>query len=200
MYCLLPPTKIPLTSSSATYEASGIKVTMQNGTVCKKEECCLTMAVFINTTPCSYPENIQIISPVLMLHPNREVTLLKPIQITIPHFLLSKIDFKDNFAHIGVLKASQIGKNKNDKFRFEKMLGCKVIRFGINEDGDGIVTFEITHFCFFQLYADSAMKDLVSKETRYCLIRLDPKEDIFPRHYYYVLTYKLDLFIKVSSK
>ncbi len=197
MHCLLPPTKISLTSLSAAYEASGIKVTMQNGTVCKEDECCLTMAVFINTTPCSYPENIQKISPILMLHPNREVTLLKPIQITIPHFLRSKIDSEDNLAHIGVLKASQIG--KNDKFRFEKVLGCKVIRFGNNDDGDGTAIFEIEHFCFFQLYADSAIKELAMK-SRYCLCRLDPIEDTYPRLYYYVLTYKLDLFIKVSSK
>ncbi len=198
MHCLLPPIKQSFQSQH--FKASGIEVEIPNGAVAPEDsDCSITMAVFLNTTPCSYPCDVQEISPVVMLKPDKEVELLKPIKVTIPHFLRGKMDSEDNLAHMGVLKASDTSKNKNEIFKFEKLLdGCKLLHFGTNEDGDGIATFEIRHFCFLQLYADSSLHDKIALRTRYCLCRLDPKE-IKPSYtYYYVLTYKLEMFIKVS--
>ncbi len=198
MHCLLPPTKLSLTSEKQQFVAFGMEINIPDGAIAPEEDCCLAVAVFINTTPCSYPCDVQKISPVLMLKPDKEVSLLKPIHVTIPHFLRGKIDSEDNLAHIGVLKANDTRKNKNEKLRFEKLLECKILHFGTSKDGDETATFEISHFCFFQLYVDSSLQEKVSIKPKYCLCRLEPNDSAYPRTYYYVLTYKLEMFVKVN--
>lgn len=194
MHCLLPPTKILLTSQRQKFKVSGIEIDIPDGAL--EDDCSLTIAVFMNTAPSSYPCDIEQISPVLMLKPDKEVLLLKSIHVTIPHFLRGEIDSEDNL-DIGVLKANDTSRNKNETFKFEKLPGCKITHFGTNEDGDGTATFSLQHFCFFQLYADSSLQEKIALKSKYCLCRLKPKSaTVFP--YFYVLTYKLEMFIKVS--
>ena len=195
LHCSLPPTTILLTSVGQEYETSGLRIKIPDGAVKESVETTLTVAVVIATVPCTYPEDIKQISPVFMLHPNKKVDLKKPIEITIPHFLHGSVGSDSIEGHIGVLKASEKNSKTGSQYKFNKQSDCKV-HLGVNKEGEGFATFKVQHFCLFQLYSDTTVKEIAMKAA-YCLCRLEPRAERYPRVYYYVLTYKMRLFIQV---
>ena len=149
----------------------------------------------ITTLPCTYPNDVKQISPVFMPHPSIPVDLKKPIEITIPHFLHGSVAGTEIEDQIGVLKADHENLNAEAHYFFNKVKNCRVT-LGVSEEGEGVATFQVQHFCFFQLYSDSSSKERALKAA-YCLCRMEPRAEQYPRVYYYVLTYKMKVFIQV---
>lgn len=197
IHCLLPLREIHLNCHGVLFDEYldlGVVIEAPEGVVDEGVEITLKLAIGINKMASLSPKGYDKISPIIWLHPSSKVSLRKPIKITIPHFLQRSICAEKMKVMKADVDFSEAGDGSSLQFRV--LPNCPVTL----DIDQSTATFELLHFCFIQLYADTKLKSQ-AMNSAYCLCRLEPKNGAYgyPREVYYVLTYKLPLFLQVNT-
>ncbi len=164
---------LPFTKSGMRYrnESMGVTIDVPEGAM-KEEHLDIKVGLALYG-PFSYPDGLRPVSVVLLMCPQHEVTLLKPIRVTLPliiDYAQDSIDCRD--CSLTPLKACHnncdIKKmNKFEAFNVEDLKVFKHKNFNYS-------SFLIDHFCYLCLAAGTARPLNLS----YCLSRIKPL--VFP--------------------
>ena len=116
-----------------------------------------------------FPEGSTPISPILMLCPQKNIPLKKPITVTLPHILFEATKGDVESLNIRVVKADHTSflfpNSGLEKSVFEDI---NLIESRISFDDQNSITFSVSHFCFFSVRANNA------KKKRCCICPLIP--------------------------
>ncbi len=162
---------LSLTKAEMRYhnESMGVTIDVPEGAI--KEEVLDMEVGFALYGPFSYPDGLRPVSVVLLLCPQREVTLLQPIQVTLP--LIIDCDQDSIDCCLTPLKAchdkyDDVKKmNRFEAFNVEDLKVFKHKSFNYS-------SFLIDHFCYVCL----AARPTPPLNLSYCLSRIKPS--VFP--------------------
>ena len=151
--------------------------------------------------PFKFQPNSSPISPILMLCPQEDIALQKPIKITLPHILDGLVDSDVEALGIRVTKAdhqflfSYLGGPLQCVFEDLDLEQSK-ISFETRDDKEYAI-FSISHFCFLCLRQNTKCKSVKGKN--YCISPMYPMETAqgSALTYHFPVTYYVDPWIKV---
>ena len=184
----------------------GLCINIPQGAIIKGLELHLEVGMSLYG-PFEYPAGTSPISPILMLCPQENVTLQKPIEVTLPHCIdqASQADVKalgirivkaDHSQHLAVCTMLE----DQVRFSFMDMDEAETdIRFSQDGDAKEYVTFSLSHFCFISLR--SATSSEAARRKGFCIIPLQPIR--FPPAcngitYHLPITYYMSPWLEVS--
>ena len=154
--------------------------------------------------PFKFPIATAPISPILMLCPQEDIALQKPIEVTLPHSIDGAKESDIKALGIRVVKADHIyetplGEDPHFLFldtRF-KVVFKQIIQ---DKNVQEYATFSLEHFCFVSLRNSENMKSVVAKRNSLCICPLYPSR--IPAAtpgltYHLPITYYMDPWIEV---
>ena len=143
-----PSVSIPVSGGTLKSKEDGISVVFSAGFIAQPSltfQCC----VKTHENPHTFPPGVRPVSAVLALHPESDVTFLKPVEVTIPHFI--DLEDEDDCERLKVFVA---GPNKpgEEGLHFKAMSQDAVISLftsGPYKHRKQYATFSIKHCCHF---------------------------------------------------
>ena len=171
------PVEIFSTSSSGGMykDASlGLCIEVPQGAV--PEGCVLRLEVGMSLYgPFQFPPDTTPIAPILMLCPQEQMVLRKPVLVTLPHIIDQASLFDVEGLGIKVVKADHqaLWCSQSQQCYFEDI--ATVITFDSCE-GQEYATFAISHFCFVSLRAKTERE--VALRFGYCISPLYPTQAV----------------------
>ncbi len=144
--------------------------------------------------PFQFAEGSTLISPILMLCPQKNIPLKKPITVTLPHLLTEATKSDIESFNIRVVKADHESLLFFDfdvkKCLFEDINLCES---RISFDNRNSITFSVSHFCFLSVLGDLKMN---AQKIGYCVYPLI-RRDMNVISYRLCVTFLMAPFIKV---
>lgn len=141
--------------------------------------------------PCSFPEDVRPVSAILSLHPERDIQFLKPIKITMPHFIETTTE--DDCKRLVYFKALMDN--------YELVDGQRVLKFEEVQDMEvtynckqRFATLHARHCCYYCV--GEYMRDDTNKAL-FCIVYAQEKlgqSTVF----HFCLLYLLPTCMKVS--
>ena len=154
--------------------------------------------------PFQFQANTSPIAPILMLCPQEEIALEKPIKITLSHYLDDIVDSDIEALGIKVTKADHRSLF-NDlreplQYLFEDLESEQCEISLQRQDDFQYVTFSISHFCFITIRQETSKESMKGK--KYCISPKCPVDTAFksPLTYYFPIIYYEKAWIKVLEK
>ena len=186
-----PAEVIQVTDKGILYseESIGLWIDIPKGAIAKGLQLGLKVGMSLHG-PFQYPAETSSIAPILMLCPDKDITLLKPIKVTLPHNIHQATKYSLETLGIHVVKA-----NHSTGYVFEDISESK-ISLETREMKEYAV-FSVTHFCFLSLRCDSSSKAARTKTC--CIGPMYPSEFKFPCTYHLPITYYMDPWIEVNQ-
>lgn len=124
--------------------------------------------------PFKFPTKTFPIAPILSLHPQSNIPLLKPIKITLPHIIDQATENDIEALGIRVIKADQLP--GMSRYVFKDMDPTETnITFetrGQDKYTEEYATFSISHFCFLCLRSDTSSE--AAKRKGFCISPMYP--------------------------
>ena len=147
--------------------------------------------------PFKFPSNTSPNSPILMVCPDKDVTLLKCIKITLPHNIHQASRYSRDSLGIQVIKASHASQ-ADGVYVFEDM-DAEQTEVSFKARGmKQYAVFFVSHFCFLSLRSDPRNR---AARTRICCIcPMYPTGNKASCTYHLPIIYYLDPWIEVSIK
>ncbi len=185
---ITPVEVFQVTSVGGVYrdESLGISVTVPEGAVPE-----LTIfPIEVGTClygPFQFPQGLTPISPILMLCPQKKISLKKPIIVTLPHLLIKATESDIKYLNIRVVKAD----HEVQKCVFEDIDPCES---HISFDDQNSITFSLSHFCFLSVLGNLKKDAQKLSCCVYPLIR----RDVDVISYRLCVTFCMKPFIKVK--
>ena len=165
-------------------EGMGVMIEIPEGAV--EEGMVVTIKVGIALHgPFNYPTNVHPISPVLLLCPEKEIHLLKPIKIVLPHIMDSLQEDE-----VMLLKAHHFNGCSFTPIKSESMMLFKQKRFNY-------CLFSINHFCYMCIGRDRSKSE--AEKFGYDLTCVVPKVCKKSDKIFIYLSFNMEPCIKVSQ-
>ena len=166
----------------------GLCIKVPKGAV--PEDCCLKLEVGMCLHgPFLLPPGTTRVSPILMLHPQENIKLRKPIEVTLPHMIRKATKTLD----IQVIRAD---------YKARSHYSFCDIKCSINMHNKGTksyATFSLRHFSFVSLRATIDRQEALTHG--YCICALCPSPSLLassPFSYFLALTFDMDPCIEVK--
>lgn len=144
--------------------------------------------------PCSFPKDVRLVSAILSLHPEKNIQFLKPITISMPHFI--HVENEDECKNLAYFKACL------DDYKIVD--GEKVINFKKVENMNVTydckqrqATLHATHCCFYCIAEYNITRNDTNRAS-FCIAYAEEKlgESIY---FHYCVLYLLPSCMKVSE-
>ncbi len=155
---ITPVEVFQVTSAGGVYkdDSLGISITVPEGAVPEF----IIFPIEIGTClygPFQFPQGSSLIAPILMLCPQKNIPLKKPIIVTLPHILTEATEGDIECLNIRVVKADHA------TFRGSGLEKCVLEDIDPCEshasfDDQNSITFSVSHFCFLSVRAKNAKK------------------------------------------
>ncbi len=122
--------------------------------------------------PFSYPDGLRPVSVVLLMCPQQEVTLLKPIRVILPHIIDCAQD--SDYSNCGLTPLKACHDNYDDVKKMNRFEAFDVEDLKVfKHKSFNYSSFHIDHFCYVCLAAGTRPLNI-----SYCLSRINPQ--VFP--------------------
>ena len=157
--------------------------------------------------PFEFQDETSLISPILMLYPQEDITLLKPIRVTLPHMIDQANERDVEALGIRVVKADHsLQCASSAKYVFTDVdANITFERKGQDENIKEFATFSLIHFCFISLRSKTNSE--VATRKGYCICPFYPTRvssaTATPGHeftYHLPITYYMDPWLEVIIK
>ena len=138
------------------------------------------------------------IAPILMLYPLKNIQLNKSLTVTIPHIINNATDSDVENLGIQVIKADHSSLLVNEECIFDAVVESDLC-FHTGENGNGLLSFSLPHFCFIMVRATSTSE--AAERTGYCVCPLFPLPKAMSSGnftYHLCVTYYMAPCLKVS--
>ena len=154
--------------------------------------------------PFQFQANTSPIAPILMLCPQEEIALEKPMKITLSHYLDDIVDSDIEALGIRVTKTDHRSL-LNDlreplQYVFEDLESEQCEISLQRQDDFEYMTFSISHFCFLTLRQETREESVRGK--KYCISPMCPVDTSFksPLIYHFPIIYYAKAWIKVLDE
>ena len=145
--------------------------------------------------PFRIPANTSSIAPFLMANPDKDVTLLKPIVIILPHSIHQASNYSIDSLGVRVIKSNHTCQ-ANGEYVFEDIDEEESrVSFETREMKEYAI-FYVSHFCFLSLRCDPSSR--ATKTKTCCIGPMYPTQYKFRCTYHLPITYYMDPWIKAS--
>ena len=177
-----------------TFDAHDITFSVPEGAVTAGQNIHFEMAIAMYG-PFKFPENTQPISPIVWLCLEEDIELLKPFQISIPHYLTGITEDRYQYHQVCFVKASHsdyVLKGNQINYIF-RQCDAKPQFASCGDKTFGVLISK--HCCFYCLMANSTKE--VINDSEYTLSRVERRVGPQTNEVYFLVTYFLRSCLKV---
>lgn len=137
-------------------DSLGISITVPKGAVPEFTIFPIEVGTFLYG-PFQFPEGSTLIAPILMLCPQNNIPLKKPVTVTLPHILFEATEGDVEPFNIRVVKADHENVQASD---LEKCVFEDINPFDSHAsfNDPNSITFSVSHFCFLSVRAENVKK------------------------------------------
>ena len=142
-----PSVSIPASGGTLKLKEDGVSVVFPAGFIAQPS---LSFQCYVKTheNPHTFPAGVRPVSAVLALHPESDVTFLKPVEVTMPHFI--DLEDEDDCKRLKVFVAGpNIPGEEGLHFKAMSQDAVSLFTSGSYKHRKQYATFSIKHCCHF---------------------------------------------------